>query len=56
MLSIERCNEILRSHNYKLTNEEVKQVRDFLYLFAENQIDAENKLLEDEERIDLLQS
>lgn len=49
MLSIEKCREILKSHNYDLTNEEIKQVREFLYLFAEIQINAEKELLKDEE-------
>ena len=49
MLSIEKCNDILTKYNYKLTNAEVKQVREILYLFAEIQISAEKKLKEDEE-------
>ena len=49
MLSIEKCKEILKSNNNPLSNEEVKQVREFLYIFAEIQINAEKKLLEDEE-------
>lgn len=48
MLSIEKCNEILTKHNYKLTSAEIKQVRELLYLFAEIQINAEKQLLEDE--------
>lgn len=55
MLSIEKCKEILKSNNYSLSNEEVKQVREFLYLFAEIQINAEKKLLEDEEHNFVLQ-
>ena len=50
MLSIERCNEILIKNNYKLTNTEIKQVREILYLFAEIQINTEKQLIEDEER------
>ena len=53
MLSIERCNEILLKNNYKLTNTEIKQVREILYLFAEIQINTE-KQLEDEERNTIL--
>ena len=49
MLSIERCKDILKSHDCDLTNEEIKQVREFLYLFAEIQINAEKEMLEDEE-------
>ena len=55
MLSIEKCKEILKSNNYSLSNEEVKQVREFLYLFAEIQINAEKNLLEDEEHNFVLQ-
>ena len=54
MLSIERCNEILIRNNYRLTNTEIKQVREMLYLFAEIQINAEKQLIEDEERNTLL--
>lgn len=54
MLSIERCNEILIKNNYKLTNTEIKQVREILYLFAEIQITAEKQLIEDEERNTIL--
>lgn len=49
MLSIERCNEILKIYNYQLSREEVKQVRDFLHTLAEIQINAEKRLAEDEE-------
>lgn len=31
MLSIERCREILKTNNLNLNNEEIKQVRDYLY-------------------------
>ena len=54
MLSIERCNEILIKNNHKLTNTEIKQVREILYLFAEIQITAEKQLIEDEERNTIL--
>ncbi len=42
MISIERCDKILRTHNLKLNNEEIKQVRKQLYLFAELQMEHEN--------------
>lgn len=48
MLSIERCKEIIKPYNHKLTNDEIKQIREILYLFAELQISAEKQLLEDE--------
>ncbi len=49
MLSIERCREIIKPYNHNLTNDEIKQIREILYLFAEIQISAEKQLLEDEE-------
>lgn len=42
MLSIEKCQNVLKSHNYILDNEEVKQLRDFLYQIAICQIETEN--------------
>ena len=48
MLSIERCREILKEYGKELTNEEIKQIRETLYLFAEIQIDAERALIEEE--------
>ena len=41
MISIERCDKLLRTHNLKLSNEEVKQVREQLYLFAALQMEHE---------------
>ena len=43
MLSIEKCQNILTSHNYILDNEEVKQLRDFLYQIATCQIEIETE-------------
>ena len=43
MLSIERCQNILKSSNYILDNEEVKQLRDFLYQIATYQIEIETE-------------
>ena len=43
MFSIERCQNILKSHNYILDNEEVKQLRDFLYQIAICQIEIETE-------------
>ena len=51
MLSIESCKEILNKNNYKLNNEEV---REFLYLLAEIQINAEKTLIENEKRNPIL--
>lgn len=42
MLSIERCDKVLKAQNLNLTNDEVKQVREFLYLFASLQVEIEN--------------
>lgn len=42
MISIEKCDKILRTHNLNLTNEEIKQVREQLYLFAALQMEHEN--------------
>lgn len=50
MIPLERCDKILRTHNLNLTNEEVKQVREQLYLFAALQMEHENnKKIKDEE-------
>lgn len=49
MLSIERCKEILKIHNYQLNNEEIRQVREFLHILAEIQINTEKRLAENEE-------
>ncbi len=50
MISLEKCDKILRTHNLNLTNEEVKQVREQLYLFAALQMEFEkNKEIKDEE-------
>lgn len=42
MLSIERCKEILKTNNLNLNNEEIKQVRDYLYFLAGLQTEADN--------------
>ena len=49
MLSIEKCRTILMQENYELDNDEIKLLREFLYLFAEIQINAEKELLKNEE-------
>lgn len=43
MLSIEQCQNVLKSSNYILNNEEVKQLRDFLYQIATYQIEIESE-------------
>ena len=42
MLSIERCQQILKSNNYSLTNEVVKQVRETLYFLASLEVEVNN--------------
>lgn len=34
MISIEKCNEILKNYQYKLQGEEVKELREYLYFLA----------------------
>ncbi len=52
MLSIERCDTILRTHNLKLNKEQLKQVREQLYLFAELQMEIEMNKKEKEQDYD----
>jgi hypothetical protein len=42
MLSIERCQQILKSNNFSLTNEAVKDVREYLYFLATLEIEVNN--------------
>lgn len=44
MLSIEACKKILNSNGKKYTDNEVKQIRDYLYILAE--IQEEKRKLE----------
>ena len=41
MLSLDRCREILKSANYELETEEIRQLRDFLIQIATLQVEAE---------------
>jgi hypothetical protein len=45
MITIEKCNEILKNNQYKLKGEEVKELREYLYFLANlnNSIINENK-------------
>ena len=45
MLSIEKCDEILKANGTKLNNEEIKNLRDYLYFLANLQIEDENNKL-----------
>lgn len=38
MLSIEECRKELEKHGEKHTDEEIREIRDTLYLFAKHQI------------------
>lgn len=45
MVSIERCKEILNGKGHKYTNEEIKEIRDFLYLLAAIQLEREKQII-----------
>ena len=49
MLSLERFKELNKKYNCNFNDNELKKMREILYLFAEIQINAENKLIKDEE-------
>lgn len=42
MISIERCQQILKSNNFTLSNEVVKEVREYLYFLATLEIEVNN--------------
>ena len=42
MLSLKRCEEILKSNGTKPNNEEIERLRDYLYFLANLQIEDEN--------------
>ena len=43
MLSIERCNEILKDNGIKYNNKQIKEIRDFLYTIAKIEIESQEK-------------
>ena len=43
MLSLEESKKILNAGDRKYTDEEVKQIRDYLYTVARIQVDMENR-------------
>lgn len=45
MLTLETCTKMLNSGKKKYSNEEVKQIREYLYLLAQLQIESENELV-----------
>ena len=49
MLSIQDFKELNKKYNCNFTDEQLKQMREILYLFAEIQINAEKQLNEYEE-------
>lgn len=42
MLSLERCAEVLKEGNITLEKDVLKELRDYLYLLAGLQVEAEN--------------
>ncbi len=45
MLTLETCTKILNNGKKKYNNEEVRQIREYLYLMAQLQIESENELV-----------
>lgn len=45
MISIEHCKKILNKGKRKYTDEEVKQIREFLFLLAELQLENEKYMI-----------
>ena len=43
MLSLEKCKKILNNGKRKYTDEDVKQIREYLYMLAELQYENEQK-------------
>jgi len=43
MLSLEVCKKILNQSKKKYKDEEIKQLRDYLYMIAELQLESENE-------------
>ena len=43
VITLERCTKILNSGKKKYNNDEVKQIREYLYLIAHIQIEAETE-------------
>ena len=43
MITLEVCHQILNKRKKQFTNEQVKQIRDYLYEIAKLQIEDENK-------------
>jgi hypothetical protein len=43
VLNLETCKKVLSNGKKKYTDEEVKQLREYLYMIAELQLENENK-------------
>ena len=43
MLTVRQCDEILRANGTKLGDDEIKEVRDYLYFIASLQIEDNNR-------------
>lgn len=43
MLTLQKCKEILNQGKKKYNDEEIKQIREYLYLLIELQIENENE-------------
>ena len=56
MLSLERCKKILNKNGNKYTDEEVEKIREFLYTMAMIEYRRWEKMREEKERSDVLQS
>lgn len=42
LITLEQCKTILRNNDCRLSDEEIKQVREFLYLMASFQYEVDN--------------
>lgn len=45
MVPIERCKQIIKGHNFTISDEDLKELRDYLYFLAGFQIEEENNHL-----------
>ena len=52
MLSIERCKEILNEEGMKLSDEQIKEVREFLYAIANIEYKYKYKYIKENENGD----
>lgn len=44
MVSLERCKEVLNRNSHKYSSEELKEIREFLYLLATIQLEREKQI------------